>query len=128
MWLSKKLNRETDSPGACVGAVTIGGENAAVFTNREARNLGVYAPGGYLWKPRKGDSVLVIKGEGESEDCIVATKIGGQLGGMESGEVYIHAGGASIYLKNDGSVCINGKLMINGVEYVPALGIGAQEG
>ena len=64
MWLSKKLNEDTRDASAAAlrGAVTMGGAEAAVWSCGEERNLPAAAPGGYAWRPRFGENVLVLKG------------------------------------------------------------------
>jgi hypothetical protein len=111
MWLSEKAaTRKNAPPPAEVGTATGG---ASVFTETEKRNLPVCAPGGYAWRPKFGDDVLVIKcADGASR---VISALSNPQETLESGEVLIYSGGASIHLKNDGRVLICGEVYINGV-------------
>lgn len=121
MWLSKKLavNQRLEQEGAAadMGVTTIAGSAASVMTRGEQRDLTVFAPGGVLWQPRVGDTVLVIGGgAGCQENCVVAAEPGVQPPeGMAPGELYLYSsGGASLYLKGDGSIAVTGPVEITG--------------
>ncbi len=107
--------KEAEEPAAS-GTATIGGENAAVYTDRELRGLPVYGPGGFTWRPRAGQELLVIKRGGEGF-CIAGAKQG-SVPGLENGEICISSGGAQILLKNSGSVRIAGRVEIEGGLFV----------
>ncbi|MEG2118840.1 MAG: hypothetical protein RRY53_00690 [Pseudoflavonifractor sp.] len=103
-----------------VGEATLGGDPAGVWLDAERRALAVYAPGGYHWLPAVGQEVLVVGSDGDGEvPCIAGARSAG--GDMVPGEVLISAGtgGACIRLKNDGSLELNGRLRINGTDYIP---------
>ena len=133
MWLSRQMRPGAAVPGAELGVTSISGGQAGVVTRGEARKLPVYGPGGYVWQPASGGSVLVIKGgTGGEETCVAGAKQAAAPEGFAPGEVFIHAGGGSVYLKNDGmvEVCgghvkltgrvdIEGELYINGEPYSP---------
>jgi len=110
MWLSEKsVGKSRTSVSAEVGTATGG---ASVFTEAEKRNLPVCSPGGYAWRPKFGDDVLVIKcADGLPR---VVSAMSEPHEGMESGEVFIYSGGASICLKNDGRILLNGDVYVNG--------------
>jgi len=110
MWLSEKAAARKSRPASAeVGTAT---GDRSVLTEAEKRNLPVYAPGGYAWRPRFGDEVLVIKCADESLGVVSALCNPGEE--LEGGEVLIYSGGASIHLKNDGRVLISGEVYING--------------
>ena len=117
MWLSKKLavNQRLEQEGAAadMGVTTITGGIASVMTRGEQRDLAVFAPGGVLWQPRVGDTVLVIRGgAGGLEHCVAAAE---PPEGMSPGELYLYSsGGASIYLKGNGSVAVTGPVEMAG--------------
>ncbi len=116
-----QLARE-ESAEAEVGVATIGGGEAAVLTRGEDRFLPVYGPGGVAWMPKAGDTVLVIKGgSGREERCIAGALARQETDGLEPGELRLYSGGASLTLRNDGTVEIYGQLMINGFPYVPCM-------
>lgn len=127
MWISQNIalrqRAASEAAAADMGVTTIGGGSASVLTRGEQRNLEVFAPGGIVWQPRAGDTVLVIKGgTGSQEQCITASNTAGHAPeGMSPGELYLYSsGGASVYLRSDGSIDITGKLRINGQLYRPA--------
>lgn len=121
MWLSKKLaiNQRLEQEGAAadMGVTTIAGSAASVMTRGEQRDLAVFAPGGVLWQPRVGDTVLVIRGgAGGQENCVVAAEPAvTPPEGMAPGELYLYSsGGASLYLRGDGSIAVTGPVEIAG--------------
>lgn len=121
MWLSKKLSlqraAEQEGAAADMGVTTIGGGSASVVTRGEQRDLAVFAPGGLVWQPKCGDTVLVIKGGvGCQEQCIVGADTAASAPeDMAAGELFLYsAGGASIYLKNDGSITVVGDVTVEG--------------
>ena len=65
MWVAGWLRR-TEEPqettNAESGTVTIGGSTAGVLSRGEERNVPLASPGGYAWRPKNGERVLVIKG------------------------------------------------------------------
>ena len=134
MWLSKQMKPEIPTADADLGLTTITGEGAGVVTRGEIRDLPVYGPGGYMWMPESGATVLVIKGgPGGEEQCVAGALRAQPPEGMQPGEVYIHGpGGSTVYLHRDGTmelrsdktleikgetVSIEGFLLINGVPY-----------
>ena len=97
-----------------MGVTTIGGGSASVVTRGEQRDLAVFAPGGLVWQPKCGDTVLVIKGGvGCQESCVAAADTGANAPkDMAPGELYLYSdGGASVYLRSDGSIEIKGPLI-----------------
>lgn len=121
MWLSKKLSshRTIEQEGAAtdMGVTTIGGASASVMTRGEQRDLEVFAPGGLIWQPKTGDTVLVVKGgSGCQEKCVVASETGKNApASMSPGELFLYSdGGAFVYLRSDGSIAINGPVELKG--------------
>ena len=121
MWLSKALTlqraAEQEGTAADMGVTTITGGIASVMTRGEQRDLAVFAPGGVLWQPRVGDTVLVIRGgAGGLEHCVAAAEPTVKPPeGMSPGELYLYSsGGASIYLKGNGSVAVTGPVEMAG--------------
>lgn len=109
MWLSRQTRSKTAISGSDLGVTSISGESPGVVTRGEVRQLPVYGPGGYSWQPATGETVLVIKGgTGGEESCVAGVKQGKAPDGLLPGEVYIYAKGGSVYLKNDGTVKIQG--------------------
>ena len=121
MWLSKSLSlrhaAEQENTAADMGVTTIGGGSASVMTRGEQRDLEIFAPGGVVWQPAAGDIVLVLKGgAGGQEQCVVAAETASAAPKeMAPGELFLYsAGGASIYLRRDGSIRVEGPLSIEG--------------
>lgn len=121
MWLSKTLAlrqaAEQEGTAADMGVTTIGGGSASVMTRGEQRDLDVFAPGGLVWQPRAGDTVLVIKGgSGCQERCVAAADTSDAAPeGMAPGELFLYSdGGASVYLRQDGSIAVTGPLSLAG--------------
>lgn len=122
MWLSKRLKAEQSraETAADLGVTTIGGERAGVYARGEVRNLPVCTPGGLLWQPRSGDAVVVLKGgPGGEERCILGVEHDSAPYVIGDGEVCLYSGGASIHLRSDGSIVMEGRVIINGETYKP---------
>lgn len=124
MWLSKKLaaHELQDVASAQDGTVTIEGGELAVFSSGEKREVKTVGPGGYEWRPCKGEDVLIVRGGtfGEESYAVGVPEQAGEA--LAPGEVRIRsAAGAEIVLHNSGRIDINGLLFINGVPFL-ALG------
>ena len=114
MWLSRRIVQETpELEPATLGTVSIGGEDAAVVTDGEKRNARVISPGGYCWQPSEADSVLVIKG---NELYVPGMLQSGKA--LAPGEVMIYSRGASIRLRNNGTIEIDGRVEITGEAFI----------
>ena len=93
MWLSQKLRaaRTADETAADLGVTTIG-----------------------------GDRVVVLKGgPGGEEVFVLGTHREQGTAALEDGEVYLFSEGASICLRNNGTIELTGQLLINGEAYTP---------
>ena len=63
MWTAnRKREGRTEECAADQGIVTLGGDPAAVYLGGERRWVSLYTPGGYQWRPKAGDKVLVLVG------------------------------------------------------------------
>lgn len=92
-----------------------GMHTASIYLEGERREVPVYGPGGYFWRPRNGQQVLVLKAGSEREqDCIIGCQM--ETEGMSPGEVRITSGAGELRLGTDGRVALTGKVLINGVE------------
>lgn len=127
MWLSESMKRPVPTADADQGLATIVGDEMGVVTRGETRRLPIYGPGGYIWLPESGGTVLVIKGgPGGEEHCVCGGRQAAAPAGMQPGEVYLYGpGGNSVYLRQDGSieltgqVKLTGSLSVNGEAYKP---------
>ncbi|MBQ3404925.1 MAG: hypothetical protein IJG63_05870 [Oscillospiraceae bacterium] len=112
MFLSDRKKNERQST-AEQGFVTIGGEKAAAFTDSEYRELPVFSPGGYVWRPEPGQGILVVK-TGDDGYSIAGAENGRGPDNMANGEVYIKSKSASVYLKNNGNIIVDGEVCVRG--------------
>lgn len=122
MWLAEQGKQPRTTADADLGVTTISGDSAGVVTRGEVRRLPVFGPGGYVWMPESGGTVLVIKGgPGGEEQCVAGMKQADIPAGMQAGDVYLHAGKASVWLHSGGRIdlkgtviSVEGELRING--------------
>lgn len=100
----------------CMGTVSVGGGNPTVISAGNQQETVLFGPGGMCWVPRRGQSVLVIKAGGAGSDiCIAGAEVQGTEE-MEPGEVKLFTDGASILMKNDGTIALEGRVLVNGKE------------
>ena len=113
----RRMEQKTAAPweeGAELGVVTIGGNPAAVETRGEVRNLPVFGPGGYIWQPRRGQQVLILKGgPGGEEQCLAAAEQAA-AGDLLPGATALRVGKASLVLRIDGKIELRGLIYMNG--------------
>ena len=103
MWISEQGRRRTEPDGtALVGRVTLPGDPAGVYLAGERRELPVFGPGGYVWRPEEGEQVLVLKTGQAGEAPCVAGQACGQDWNLAAGEVLIYSGSASIRIGGGG--------------------------
>ena len=104
MWISEQGRRRAEPDGtALVGRVTLPGDPAGVYLAGERRELPVFGPGGYVWRPEEGEQVLVLK---TGQAC-------GQDWNLAAGEVLIYSGSASIRI-GGGGIRLTGDVLVNG--------------
>ena len=118
MWLSEQIRSadEALTDQIEVGQVSLGGASLAAVTQGERRQLSMALPGGFHWRPKLGQKVLVLNtSEGEA---IVIGVLSGEGDTLQSGELELQGPGCSIRLTK-GKVEINGSLTVNGEEYKP---------
>ena len=131
MWLSRQIKPAPPTADADLGMTTIAGDSVGVVTRGEVRALPVYGPGGYVWMPESGSAVLVIKGGPGGEEAFVLGTEDETAADLADGELRLYADGASVTLRNDGTVSISGSLIINGEAYKPCTcdtAVGAETG
>lgn len=106
MWISKQIIKEQTEPPTQCGELTmnIDGSIEATSTGVE-RSISVYAPFGYNASVPSGTQLLLSQGGGEQ----VCLGVKSDASELKMGEIKISSSfGGYIYLKNDGSVEING--------------------
>ncbi len=109
MWLFDYITKNATKKSTASFADITGGENGLVFVNssHEQRDVPVVVPYGIAYNPpRHAESVIV-----ESANTPVCIGVVLQANELEEGEIMLFSkGGATLKLKNDGTVEINGKV------------------
>lgn len=108
MWLTSFLNKEKGSGRATKGSITgVAEQSVQVDAATQHRDVMVVAPYGIAYVPPVGEGAVVVPFDG-GEACVGV--VSGVSHKLSRGELMLYSkGGASIVLKNDGSVLINGK-------------------
>lgn len=106
MWLSRQIIKNEEKPAIQSGRVTLNenGEFEAVASGVD-RSVRMFSPYGYGFSLPKGERMLLTESDGSQ----AAFGVEMSRENIEPGEIKItSSSGAYIYLKNDGSVVING--------------------
>lgn len=104
MWISKRLRDAMSQPKAERGNVILSGKDGVEAGGTvTTRNVESYLPYGYQSTPPVGEDVMLLPAmDGQ---VIIGTKSNPST---EAGEIIIRSlGGATIQLKNDGSIVLN---------------------
>jgi len=119
MWLSQRAGRgRYVDKSADIGDVTIADAQTGVVLDGEQRSLGLTYPGGYVWRPRKGQHVVVLK-SADGESLVAGVPESAAPGGLAPGEVLISSdGGSSVRLGNDGLILTADRIDVVGPLYV----------
>jgi phage gp45-like len=108
MWISRYVTGHSfpaDKPG--VGEVRAAGAKVTVSASADHTGVPTAAPYGIVSVPPVGSRSLILPTDG---GCVCLGVIGAQAAELEQGELMLcSSGGASIVLKNDGRVLINGR-------------------
>lgn len=116
MWISQQgRGAGRQEHDARVGVVTVQGEQTGVYADGHQRLLPVAAPGGYRWKPKNGQQVLVIKTGADAEAACIVAQQEAEDHDLSPGEVELYGQGCSIKLDEDGKLWLNGTVMVNGI-------------
>lgn len=111
MWISKRNSlARTAETTADTGTVTVSGSTLAAYSGGEQRGLALYAPGGILWRPEIGDNVLLLRLGGDGQPC-VAGALCRETEDLAPGELRLQSKGASICLRNDGTIELSGTIV-----------------
>ena len=107
MWITNYIAKERSS-NPVSGEITYGSaEKADVFASGEYNNMRVISPYGIIYIPPVGTTGVVLPTEGENMLLGVCNE---EKADLSPGELMLFSsGGASIVLKNNGTVLINGK-------------------
>ena len=97
-----------NTQSAVKGDVLANSGGTAVVSSGEHKGLKLCAPFGIISVPPAGEQAVVLP----LDDSEVSLGVISQIRDIEEGELMLYSkGGASIVLKNDGRVLINGKVM-----------------
>jgi hypothetical protein len=111
MWISKQTAGTASQPsGADGGCVTQSGTTLAAYSGGEWRGLSLYAPGGVIWRPEVGEQVLLLRLGEDGAPCVAGAKIPLEPD-LAPGELLLRSKGASLCLRNDGTIEVRGKLV-----------------
>jgi len=116
MWTSSQMKESGGAQrhDAALGVVTAGGTENGVYLGTERRWLPVMAPGGYRWRPRAGEQVLVLKAGSDGEfPCVLARQVQ-EDDTLLPDEVELVGPGCSMKLTEKGEVALRGTVSING--------------
>lgn len=104
MWLSRNF-KSTEQSAAETGVITLNKDDITeANSSMPSRGAQCFSPYGYSSRIPVGDEVLIVNGS--SGSAVAGVKM--NAGTLEQGEIEIRSlGGATILLKNDGSVVIN---------------------
>ena len=110
MWISQKITGQESGGGHQMGRVTGSAGNAVLLQgDTEYKALRLSSPYGITSLPPEGAVAVVLTAGGDGrQDVCIGTRV--ETVSIEPGEILLRsAGGATVYLKNNGDVVINGR-------------------
>ena len=112
MWVSQKITEQGSGAGYQLGKVTGSVGNGILMQGEtEYKKLRLASPYGITALPPENAVAVVLTagGDGRNDICVGVRT---ETVSIEPGELLLRsAGGASIYLKNNGDVVINGRVV-----------------
>ena len=108
MWLTSFMAKNLNSRRSAESAVVTESKDAKLSLSAGSKHMDVpvVAPYGIVYSPSMGvEAVVVPTSSGE----VCAGVVMPAAEGLENGEIMICSKGASLVLKNDGRVLVNGK-------------------
>lgn len=115
MWITSFMAKnKKENTFASFGSITSSGNGVVGVSGAERHvNVPVVTPSGIECVPKKGcDAVVAVLDLGEMCLGVVSQNQSALL----PGEIKLYSEGASITLKNDGRILLEGKVLINGKE------------
>ena len=109
MWINEYMTgRSFSAEGASAGEIRAANNGGvSVSSTRDYGSLPLIAPAGIAYVPVAGASAVVMEGAG---GAVCLGVVAAEKPELKPGELMLYsAGGASIVLKNDGKVLINGR-------------------
>lgn len=123
MWVSKQTKKRGSGSGtAQVGLVTAAGQESGVYLGTQRCWLPVLAPGGYRWRPKTGEQVLVLKTGAEGESACVLARQEEPDTDLRPGEVELYAPKCGLKLNEAGGIELHGKVWVNGTALEDLIG------
>ncbi|HIT53227.1 MAG TPA: phage baseplate assembly protein [Candidatus Fimivicinus intestinavium] len=113
MWITQRLSQPVRPTAAENGRVDSFQQTSLSATgSAQRRDIPLYAPAGVISVPSPGEQVLLLPCAGEAVCAGVRVT---QAHGLQPGELRLFsAGGASITLKNDGTIELCGTIIHTG--------------
>ena len=105
MWLSRQMHRAEPARESLQGA-TVQTALAQIATD-EHQTLQLAAPGGFAWRPKVGDRLLVFKGFAFANSAACPVE-------LAPGECCLYAQNAYVRLTEDGRIELHGQVVLNG--------------
>lgn len=111
MWISEERTKKVAGESAAEwGAVTVAGP-AAVYLGGERRKVALCCPGGFAWRPKVGEEVLVLKAGPDAEQPYILGLT--QVEELEPGQVRLGSRECGLLcgeeLELTGPVTVNGE-------------------
>lgn len=109
MWINEYMTgRSFNADGASAGEIrSANSGSVSVSSTRDYGALPLIAPAGIAYVPVAGASTVVMESAG---GAVCLGVVSAAQENLQAGELMLYsAGGASIVLKNDGKVLINGR-------------------
>lgn len=112
MWLSEQRGKKSagEAPAEW-GPVTVG-QPPAVYLAGERRQVPLCCPGGYAWRPRVGEQVMVLKAGAEGEQPTILGVEQGWDNDLDPGQVRF--GSEKCQVVCGERVEIKGEVVVNG--------------
>ena len=113
MWISRERTKKTaGEPAAEWGGVTVAGPTA-VYLGGERRKVALCCPGGFAWRPKVDEEVLVLKAGPDSEQPYILGVT--RTEEVEPGQVRVGSTACGILcgekLELTGTVTVNGEML-----------------
>lgn len=114
MWLSRgREEKAVEEAAAESGPVTLAGAETAVYLAGERRNVSLCTPGGYVWRPRVGQEVLVLKAGRDKERPYILGVAAEPENDLAPGQVRLGNEEANVTC-GEQTVALTGRVTING--------------
>lgn len=113
MWLSENMKKKEAFGFAEEAVVTVAETETAVLSDGEKRGVKTVYPGGFVWRPKRGDELLVMK-DADGGSIAIGTVKDNISQTIEPGEAMVFTSAGYIHLKNSGEILLSGDLTVTG--------------